>query len=822
LAYLALHLDRHCPREELAEAIWPDEGDERAVANRLRVALASLRRQMEPSGVPFGSVIDVSMPGRVRLRGDSVRCDATDIDRAFRSGDPASAVPLMMGSLLPGFYEDWAVLERHRFEALAEGAPVEERSSAMPVSEPEPPEVETVRPSLPLYLTRFFGRERELEQVEGLLESHRLVCLTGPGGMGKTRLAVQAAARVSLDPIFVPLADLTSGEAVPDEVVRVLGARPSPSGDLLDQIASLLSHRHKPLLILDNAEHVLDGVASFVLAALQAVPTLGVLVTSRRRLDIAGERVVRLANLELPTEVEEGEARERTAAIALFVDRARNARPDFVLGERALPAVVEICRLLEGMPLAIELAAARVVAQSPTQIAETLRQGLIDLKSLQRGLSVRHRSLRASIAGSFDLLPGPARSFLTQLVAFHGGWTADAAQAITGEEQSAELLEELAERSLILITADPASDVIRYRFLETVRQFALEQLDSRQLAMLVVRHAQYYLRLASDVSEDDIGTLQPLEAEQENLVSALGAELDPTSELFPSALAGALTFAHVRGKHRTYRPYAELAAEIADAVPSVEQRVQLRVAAYFVLSYLGRADSVRALGEAMLEDSNRNGYADGAVVGQLVVGYAESLEGDPRRGLAIAMDALAQARRIGNQTLIWRSLRIASFLSVTVAQFDTSDTSDPVPMARQSEELSRECLRTLPDSSTHQTFELMNLHYALRAQERYEESYAVLKRAEAKAVAHGMESLMLFCVREECRKALRSGSFEQGALMLGASERLNAETGFTEVIHRDKDDFYRLLTAELGPERLEALLRQGRRMSSRDVAAQDV
>ena len=224
LAYLALRLGRHCPREELCVAIWPEEDDTQIVANRLRVTLASLRRQLEPSGIPFGTVLDAAGTGRIRLREETVWCDAVAFEQALKAGRQEEAALLLTGTLLPGYYDDWVVRERERFDALQET--LQEKPTPAGVSGQTPQEkiflpirreagevpAPVVSYPLPLYLTRYFGREQEKQRLLALICEKRLVTITGPGGMGKTRLAVETAQRMQTPSVFVALADVTEGE----------------------------------------------------------------------------------------------------------------------------------------------------------------------------------------------------------------------------------------------------------------------------------------------------------------------------------------------------------------------------------------------------------------------------------------------------------------------------------------------------------------------------------------------------------------------------------------------------------------------------------
>jgi predicted ATPase len=814
LAYLALQLGKHCPREELADAIWPDEPDAQVVANRLRVALASLRHQMEPAPVPFGSVLDVSIPGCVALRSDAVWCDAVEADIHFQGGKPELAVQLMSGSLLPGYTEEWVELERYRLEALAEGVKTSTSEPAAPVLLSE----EIRRTStLPLYLTRFFGREKETTRLLELLESNRLVTVLGPGGAGKTRLSIHTAAQMGGTPVFVSLAAMDAGGDVGEAVLRGLLVRPALSGDLLDQAIEVLAQRKTTLLVLDNAEHVIEPVAESVMCLLQELPGLAILVTSRHRLELPGEQILPLGPLDIPSGELSSHELANSAAGALWLDRAMNARPDFVLQESQRAPVLEIFRLVDGMPLALELAAARVVSQNPSQIAETLRLNLIDLKSRQRGLSARHQSIRASIAGSFELLDPAARAFLAQLTIFRAGWTAAAAKSVTGNEDSALFLEELTGRSLLVFSGTTAEP--RFSFLESIRQFAYEQVSLVERGELAQKHAYYYLGLAAAVSEDDVSTLLPLDEEQENLLQALATGRTGDVSLFAHALAGTLTFAHVRGRHRTYLSCAEEALDLAGRIADVELRVSLRVAAYFVVSFVGDIGAVRRIGELILEDSHLQGFLKGVVLGKIVLGFSEFIAAHYSEAIDLTREALRQARAIGEAALVWRSLRMAAFVIQGSVLRGFMGEADALALLGEAESLSHECLSTLPLSSAHRTFEWLTLNYVFQQQGRLSEAQRALKNAQHTAIAHGIDSLLLFCLREECLLEISAKNYERAGLAYGGYMRLKEDTGYNTISGGDDSigAITQALWDALGETRFGELALQGRRMTASQI-----
>jgi predicted ATPase len=810
LGYLALRLGHRCTRAELADAIWPEESDELVIANRLRVTLASLRRQMEPPGEPFGSVIDVSVPGCVSLRAEAVWVDAVEIDSLIKAGNKQEASRLMNGELLPGYFEDWAVLERLRFDALADQ--VSGSSPEIGERRSPPPKVATGRDRscLPLYLTQFFGRDREREQLLRLLENKRLVTLTGPGGVGKTRLAIEVADEMPMMSVFLSLVEVQPQQDIAEAVLGAFAVLPSAEGNLFEQVVSVLGRRGPVLLILDNAEHLVDRVAEIVLRLLQAVPGLRLLVTSRQRLEVPGEVILPLLPLQSLSERETSSS----PAVALFLDRARNARPDFVLSDRNRRHILEICQLLQGMPLALELAAARVVAQSPEQIADTLKASLIELGSRQRGLSPRHRTIRASISGSFEMLSPEARSFVAKLSAFRGGWTAAAAREVTGNAETEALLEDLTARSIVYAREDPAGSM-RYAFLDSIRQFAQQQLGDEEAGNLADLHAEYFLALAARVSEDDEASLRPLDREQDNLLAAL--EHRPRRAGYWEGLIGALLYAHVRGKHRAYLRYAEEASAMAKSLEPVELRVGVRVAAYFVLSYVGRLGMIREIGDAIIRDSLEAGYAPGSVLGKVVLGYVEVQQNIAERGLGLAREAVAEARATGRQELVWRSLRINAYVALTYARIASVPPDLAKALLNEAETLSRECLETLPASSIHRTFELLTMAYVLQ-DTRQEEAYEFLKKAQKAAVEHGMESMMLFCLREGCRFAALAGEFEHAVRLYGAYSRIIKDTGYQEI--RDQEwelPMLEHIKGTLGPDRFKLLEEQGARLDAAQV-----
>jgi predicted ATPase len=414
----------------------------------------------------------------------------------------------------------------------------------------QPPPAQVPRHNLPSPLTRFIGREREMGEIRSLLGAERLVTLTGTGGTGKTRLALEVAAgrldtAAFADGIWlVELAALADPALLPQAVANALGLREIPglsiTNGLLDHLRS-----KQLLLLLDNCEHLIQASAELAEKLLHACPHLSILATSREALGIAGERAYPVPSLSLPDSNQQDtlNALNRSEAGRLFVERAVAALPGFALSSDAAAAVAEICRQLDGIPLAIELAAVRVKVLDAEQIAARLNDRFGLLTSGSSTALRRHQTLQALIDWSYDLLSEPERLLFRRLAVFSGGWTFDAAQAVCNASDFAwrshplphtptpalldtlDLLAQLANKSLVMIDHKPGAEP-RYRMLERIRQYALGRLEaSGEVDEVCERHTTFYLALA-ETGDPYEGSAQPawldaLHSDQDNLRAAL-------------------------------------------------------------------------------------------------------------------------------------------------------------------------------------------------------------------------------------------------------------------------------------------------------------
>ena len=428
------------------------------------------------------------------------------------------------------------------------------------------------RHNLPAPRTSFIGREREMLEVKRALAMTRLLTLTGTGGSGKTRLALEVArSLVGAYPDgvwLVELAPLSEGALVPQAAAQALGVRERPAQPLTDTLAVFLRTK-QALLVLDNCEHLVEAVAQLVDVLLDSCPGVRVLATSREGLGIAGEMQQLVSSLSVPdpgqqpTPIE----LERYESVRLFMERAHYRNPAFVLNPQNMQAVAQICERLDGIPLAIELAAARV-GLSVEQIAERLDDSLKLLTTGSRTASARQRTLRGALDWSFELLSEPEQMLFGRLSVFAGGWTLEAAEAVASgggvkENEVLDLLLGLVDKSLIVARATREGGV-RYRMLEPVRQYSRIRLEeSGEVEAIGRAHAAFFLALAEEADSELGGPqqrawLERLETEHDNMRAALTWSVEGRDVEAALRLAGALAwFWGVRGHYTEGRRWLE-------------------------------------------------------------------------------------------------------------------------------------------------------------------------------------------------------------------------------------------------------------------------
>jgi predicted ATPase/DNA-binding CsgD family transcriptional regulator len=396
--------------------------------------------------------------------------------------------------------------------------------------------------NLPFQLTGLVGREREIAEVGRLLADARLLTLTGPGGSGKTRLALALASEVVQGyedgSWLVELAPLSDPELVPRAVASVLKVSEQPGRPLIETLAEALRDK-KMLLVLDNCEHLIEACASLAGTLLRSCKDLKILATSREALRITGETIFAVPPLSLPDprRLPAVEGLTSYEAARLFLERAVAVEPGFKITEQNALAVAQVCHHLEGMPLAIELAAARTKALSVEQISGRLGDSFGLLSGGGRTDMAHHGTLRATMDWSYGLLDTQERVLFRRLSVFAGGFTLGAAEAVCAGEGIEDvgvldLLASLVDKSLVSV-GEHGGERVRYRLLQTVKQYASEKLEgSGEAGRLRSRHAEYYLWMARE-AEPDLGEqgarLRALGRERDNFRAALGWALDPGS-----------------------------------------------------------------------------------------------------------------------------------------------------------------------------------------------------------------------------------------------------------------------------------------------------
>lgn len=539
LARLALAPQRAHPREEMVELLWPgvslDVG-----RNRLRQTLSTLKSLLEAGAT--GPVIEADRQC-LRLASGSLQSDAVEFERLVRARDATGARQLDRGELMPGHYDEWVLEARAHFTAL------HEKLESMPRAAPlaRAPAVE--RP-LPASWTRVFGIEQRATRLLTLMRHERLVSVVGPGGCGKTRLALEVARSLREPPawapanewaagptrvVFVPLVDCTDEP----QVLAALAQTLQTTGiDLLVQVQQTLCEL-PTLLVLDNFEQLVGSAQGLLLRLLEGAPALRLLVTSRLKLGLPGEQVFMLRGLALPdlTPPFKPEALLLNPAVALFVDRARAARADFQPDAAQLPGICDLVHWLDGMPLAVELAASRVSSFTPARMLQLLsgpgdgqaRLHLLSRGGPRAGHDPRHASMADVIQWSWQLLSPPDQRLLAALGACGGESSVPALAALLGatEPEVAVRLDDLGSHSMLQPASGPDHEP-RFVMLEPVREFVRHQWPAEEWLRFQQAELQWLLQWARALGPQ-LATPRAA-AEARSVRAALGnAALDPAA-----------------------------------------------------------------------------------------------------------------------------------------------------------------------------------------------------------------------------------------------------------------------------------------------------
>lgn len=758
--------------------------------------------------------------------------------------------------------------------------------TSMPLPHPRAPEPEAagrevrfIPPALPTPLTRFFGREAEMGRLARLLQpgsGGRLVTLMGPAGSGKSRLSIEAARTVR--PEFrgnvwwVSLAAKTSVRAAVEAIVTALGL-PVDDEEPLERVIGFLNSRGiegeeaAALLVLDNFEHLLTGLegspaAELVSHLLQRAPCLTCLVTSRQRLEISGERVFPVLPLSTPTGAPALDQLAATPSVQLFTDRAQAADPNFELTAENAATVAELCQRLEGIPLAIELAAAWAAELSTAQMLQRLSRRFELLVSRQRDLDSRHQSLRAALEWSYQQIDPLLQRFYLGMSAFRGGASLEAAEAVAGRfvrqgphgmEEGPSALECLSQlRARSLLEAEPCGDATRYRLMETLREHAAEQLTGAERATLGRLHALYFTEVAETAERELDGPgqaawLQALDADHDNLRAALGwADASGEVELL-GRLAGALVeFWERRGYFHEGREWLGRVRPYKDEFPAVTRALVLRGDGVLAWYHQELSAARRSLEEALAGYEELGGTRGQAIVLTRLANVALAEE-QYAEAQALHEQALALFRRVGDAA---KTAWVLRSLGETAAM--QRDFGAAMTLFQQSLAICRELgeLRGIAGSLTYiggvaraegnaelarsATQEALAIHQALgdrsarsnaldclaclaAAEGDWEQAYHLAREAVTLHRELGQPLLINWLLEELARLLADLGRMQRAALLWGAAIRADTlhPARTEERLGRDPNvDLTRMM---LGDDEFDEALRKGKALTAERV-----
>ena len=632
------------------------------------------------------------------------------------------------------------------------------RLSSTPPTGPPPYEEELPGPdrhNLPALRTSFVGREREMVEVKRTLSMTRLLTLTGAGGSGKTRLAIEVARDlIGTYPAgvwLVELAPLSEPELVAQEVARTLEVQERPGQAPTDTLEEALGDKEM-LLVVDNCEHLVAAAAQLLDTLLDSCPRLKVLATSREPLGVGGEVLWQVTSLSLPASTDGApnggfsvESLMRYEAVRLFVDRARLRLPNFQLTQENAGAVARVCRKLDGIPLAIELATARMGALAVEQVAQRLEVSLDVLKGASRTAAPRQQTLRATIDWSHRLLSEAERALFQRLSVFAGGWTLEAAEAVCSggaieQEDVLDLLGGLVDKSLVVAGASTGGTV-RYRMLEPIRQYALEKLEeSGEADEVQGRHAAFFLAVAEGAEPELAGPQQSvwverLEGEHDNLREALSWVLERDEGDLGLRFGGALwRFWIVRGYISEGVRWLE--SVLASSGPQVTPpRVKVLEGMGWMSQYQGDHERARAIYEEMLKLSRELDDKGNVATALNSLGTVAAQQGDNERAKTLLQENLGVIEELeeeGNPATPLKKFYVFNLLGY-LAINEEGDYARGTTLWDESLALAREV-----GDNHHVGMTLANLGHPALLQGDYERARALSE--EALTLAHELGS----------------------------------------------------------------------------------
>jgi predicted ATPase/DNA-binding CsgD family transcriptional regulator len=710
-------------------------------------------------------------------------------------------------------------------------APLRDASESGPGPLATFPARESRRPpnNLPLELSSFVGREKELAEVKRLLEDNRLLTLTGSGGCGKTRLALAAAGELvgGLEDgaWLVELASLADPSLVQGAVASALGVREQPGSPSTESLSDYLRTK-KMLLVLDNCEHLVEACAVLAEALLRTCPNLRILATSREAFGIAGETRLAVPSLSLPDprRLPAVEDVARYEAANLFVDRAKAIKPEFALTERNAMYVAQVCYRLDGIPLAIELAAAKVKVLSVEQIAARLDDRFALLTDGGRTALARQRTLEAAMDWSHELLSRGERTLLRRLSVFAGGFTLEAAEAVCSGPPSDEELEQaevldllsrLVDRSLVLVAERDGK--ARYRLLETIRQYGREKLErSGEAAEIRRRHAGFLLTLAEEAGPELKGPrqgewLERLETEHDNLRAAMRWMDEEGGTEDAARLAWALwLFWFHRGHQDEGRRWIEGVLAKGDALPTDLRAKVLYADGAMSWGLRESPDTIRLLEESRVL-FRQAGDGHGEALALAATGVPTLQQGDVERATAILEEGIGLLREAGDK---WETGFMLAHLGMIY--LDRGEVARATRHFEESLALSREVGHRFSGSVS-----LTNLAGAAQARGDHEQAAGLYSEGLTLAIELSDKANAAYCLEGLARATGARGDHERAARLFGTAEALLEAAGDPLYAHAQDRAYYEravdALRSRMGEEAFRGAWSEGRAMEMEEA-----
>jgi predicted ATPase/DNA-binding SARP family transcriptional activator len=910
-AYLILNAGTAHRREKLAGLLWPDSLEETARDN-LRHALWRVRKALQSaSSARFLRADDLTIGFEPSSEYWLDAAELEHLDENASADEMIAVLSKYQGDLLPGFYDEWVVLEREHLNSIFEHkmarlmSLLQDEKRWLDIldwaerwiklgEKPEPayralmsahaakgdmskvaaayercikslhelgvePSEQTKElyenlksrketsknasvttklaaketfSNIPVPLTSFIGRENELKEIVRLLSSSRLVTLTGPGGVGKTRLAIQTAydsLRKFKDGVFwVGLVGLSDENLIPQEIAQSLNVREVSQEPLIETIKRHLKSKNL-LLILDNCEHLIRACAQYAEQLLAACPKLKVLATSIEALGLFNENTWQVPSLPLP-EMQGPlslEELQEFASIKLFDERAGNAKSGFVLDERNASSVAQICHRLDGIPLAIELAAARIKVLSVDEIASRLDDRFSLLTAGSRTAIPRHQTLRATIDWSYDLLTEQERILLRRLSVFAGGFTLEAAEAVCsqGMRQSniLDLLGRLVDKSLVIVEADSEVSGTRYRLLETIRQYALEKLvETGEASVIRDRHLDFYLSLAEKsephiFGHESVIWINRLDKELDNIRAAMEWSTNSGKAVAALRIAGSFVYFYFWYPHGNLLSELQHRIQLALSRPEGMQRTLARAKALNALGFMNWADTYPTDRRPELEEALSIGRELGdqwnTAAAVLYLGLFASMQGNYVEARSLLEQSLEISRTMGPEGKVVLSWTLTFLGDVALNQNESKE-------AHSFFEETVAILREIGDKN-FLAYSLRRLGLLAWREKDFGRAIALCKQSLSLNRELGDPRGVLACLAGFADIAVVQGKFARGVRLMAAVETQLASMGM-RLLPVDNMEYERNLAhlrTNMDEKDLAKFWAKGKEMSLEEVIA---